>query len=139
MFSIFNHTFLFHKEIKCHPERISKIKPFNLLESVTFPPQEQDFKTFEMKNKSIALSILQSGDNKKINHYYKPEFNRTRENKVILLILAVKSLNGLLKKRLNIVETIAQIALNCLEIRKLLKIINVNHFHSHYPNQFHSQ
>ena len=53
--------FLFHREIKCHPERISTTKAFinNLnWEDINFPPQEQDFKTFEMNNNSIALNIL---------------------------------------------------------------------------------
>ena len=68
-----------------------------------------------MNNKSIALNILQTGDNKKISHYYKSEFNKTRENKVVLLMisdndkqhyLAFKRFNSLLKKRLNIVKTI---------------------------------
>ena len=65
-------------------------------------------------NKSIALNISQVLNNE-ISHYYKSEFNKTRENKAILLILsdnekqhylAVKKLNALLKTRLNIVETI---------------------------------
>ena len=68
-----------------------------------------------MNNKSIALNIFQTGDNKKISHYYKSEFNKTRENKVVLLMisdndkqhyLAFKRFNSLLKKRLNIVKTI---------------------------------
>ena len=48
---------LFYRESNCHPERISNIKPFinNLnWENINFPPQEQDFKTLEMNNKSIA-------------------------------------------------------------------------------------
>ena len=73
-------TYLYHKEIKCHPERISKIKPF----INNFPPQKQDYNTFEMNNKSIALNILQVDNQEKINHYYKSEHNQTRENKVIL-------------------------------------------------------
>ena len=60
-----------------------------------------------MNNKSIALNILQIDNQEKINHYYKSEQNKTRENKVILLMitdnekqhyLAVKKLNELLKK-----------------------------------------
>ena len=67
-----------------------------------------------MNNKSIALNILQVLNNK-IHHYYKSEHNKTGENKAMLLIisdnenrhyLAVKKLNALLQKRLNIVETI---------------------------------
>ena len=110
-------TYLYHKEIKCNPERTSKIKfyinNFNR-ENINFPPQEQDFKTFEMNNKSIALNILQFNNEQKTNHYYKSEHNKTRENKVILLILkdnekqhlAIEKLNELLKKRLNTAEII---------------------------------
>ena len=83
-------AYLYHKEIKSHPERISKIKPdinnFNW-ENINFPSQEQNFKTFEMNNKLIDLNILKFNNEQKINRYYKSEHNKTRENKVILLIL----------------------------------------------------
>ena len=97
------------QNIKHNPERISKIKPFiNSLkwDNINFPPQEQDYKTFEMNKKSIALNILRVNE-QEINHYYKFEFNKTREKQVIFLMindnekqhyLAVKKLNGLLKK-----------------------------------------
>ena len=52
---------LYHKEIKYNPERISRIRPFvnNLnWENINFPPEEQDYRTFEMNNKSVALNIL---------------------------------------------------------------------------------
>ena len=102
--------FLFHNQIKCHPERISKIKPFinNLnWEKINFPPQEQDYQQLQINNNSNALTILRVNNEQKISHFYKPEFNITRENKVILLILtdndkqhylAVKRFNPLLKK-----------------------------------------
>ena len=64
---------LYHKEIKNNPERISKIKPFinNLnLENISFPPEEQDYKTFEMNNKSIALNVLYTEKQRKISHLY---------------------------------------------------------------------
>ena len=57
-------------------------------------------------NKSIALNILQINE-QKISHFYKSDFNKTREKQVVLLMindrekqhyLAVKSLNGLFKK-----------------------------------------
>ena len=69
--------------------RVSKIKPFinNLnWDEIDFPPQEQDYKIFEMNNKSIALTILGYND-EKISHVYKSEFNKTREKQVILLII----------------------------------------------------
>ena len=62
---------LHHKEIKNNPERVSKIQPFinNLSwENINFPPEEQDYETFEMNNKSIALNVLiarNDKDNKK--------------------------------------------------------------------------
>ena len=64
-----------------------------------------------MKNKSIALNILQINE-QEISHHYKSEFNKTREKQAILLMitddecealsqkqhyLAVKRLNELLK------------------------------------------
>ena len=101
---------LYHEKVNCHPERISKIKPFisNLnWENINLPPQEQDYKTFEMNNKSIALNVLHADNEEKITQYYKSEFNKTREKQVILLVisdnkkqyyLAVKRLDALLKK-----------------------------------------
>ena len=101
---------LYHKEIKNNPERISKMKPFinNLnWENINFLPEKQDYKTFEMNNKSITLNILQVNE-QKISHFYKFEFNKTREKQGILLIinenekllyLAVKKLNDLFLKK----------------------------------------
>ena len=101
---------LYYKEIKNNAERISKIKPFinNLnWETINFPPKEEDYRTFEMNNKPIALNILQVNE-QKISHFYKSDFNKTREKQVILLMtndnekqhyLAVKKLNGLFLKK----------------------------------------
>ena len=59
---------------------------------------------------------------KKISHFYKSEFNNTRENKFILLMisdnekqhyLAVKKLNGLLKK--NTAHS-GECCINCLKL-----------------------
>ena len=72
---------LYHKEIKNNPDIISKIKPFinNLnWENINFPPEEEDFKTFEMNNKSVALNVLHTHSDEKISHFYKSEFNKTR-------------------------------------------------------------
>ena len=50
-----------HEQIKSHPERISKIKPFidqyNWKE-ISFPLPKEHWKKFERNNKSIALNIL---------------------------------------------------------------------------------
>ena len=80
---------LYHQEMGKNSFRVSKIKPFinNLnWDEIDFPPQEQDYKIFEMNNKSIALTILGYND-EKISLVYKSEFNKTREKQVILLII----------------------------------------------------
>ena len=96
-------------EIKNHPERISKIKPFmeqyNWKE-IDFPSTSKDWKKFELNNE-IVLNILYVPHNtKKIHIAYKSKHNLTREKEVILLMisngenwhyLVVKSLPGLLK------------------------------------------
>ena len=78
-----------------------------VLTGIILEPQQQDYKTFETYNKSIALNILRIPHNtEKISHVYKSGFNKTREKQVILLILsddqrkqytAVKNLNSLLR------------------------------------------
>ena len=81
--------FLYHEQIGRNYFRISEIKPFinNFnYNNINFLPQEQDYKTFEMNNKSIALSVLVT-NKEKISQYYKSEFNKIREKKVILLII----------------------------------------------------
>ena len=52
---------LYHEQIGKNYCRISKIKQYTsnfTCENIKFPPQEQDYKTFEMNNKSIALNVL---------------------------------------------------------------------------------
>ena len=100
---------LYHEQIGKNYCRISKIKPFvdNInWENINFPRHEQDYQTFEMNNKSIYSQYIQCDE--KINHLHKSKFNKTRENRVILLILkddkkqhyvAVKNLNSLLKDK----------------------------------------
>ena len=99
-----------HEQIKNHPERTSKIKPFidqyNWNE-IDFPSAGKDWKKFESKNKSIALNILYVPRNtEKICLAYKSKYNSIRENQVILLMitdcekwhyLTVKSLSALLR------------------------------------------
>ena len=98
------------KNIKSHPERISKIKPFidpyNWKEK-DFPSHSKDWKKFEQNKKRIALNILFVPYNtKKVRLTYKSKHNFKRENQVILLMitdskkwhyLTVKSLSALLK------------------------------------------
>ena len=50
-----------HEQIKDHPERISKIKPFidkYDWKEIDLSSTGKDWKKFESKNKSIALNIL---------------------------------------------------------------------------------
>ena len=75
-----------------------------------------------MSNKSIALNILQVEDQEKISHYYKSEHNKTRDHKIILLMipdnekqhyLALKRLNVLLKKKK--IQS-GEVCINCLKL-----------------------
>ena len=80
-----------YEQIKDHPERMSKIKPFidkSDRKEIDFPSQGNDSKKFESNNKSIALNILYvSYNTEKIRHAYKSKYNLTRENQVILLMI----------------------------------------------------
>ena len=82
---------LYHEQIGKNYCIITKIKQYTNnfdWKNVNFPPQEQDYKTFEMNNNSIAINILYvPSDTGKISYLYKCEFNKTREKQSILLIL----------------------------------------------------
>ena len=79
------------EQIKDHPERISKIKPFIDKcdwKEIDFLSTGNDQKKFESNNKSIALNILYVPYNtEKIRYAYKSKYNLTRENQVILLMI----------------------------------------------------
>ena len=119
---------LYHKQIRRNIFRVSKIKPFidNInWENINFPPQTQDYQQLKMNNKSFSLNILRVNE-QKISHLYKSEFNNTRENQVILLMISdnecnspekqhylfVKNLNALLKKQYACSENYC---INCLK------------------------
>ena len=116
---------MYHEQIGKNYYTVSKIKLFvNNFDwkSINFPAQEQDYKTFEMNNKSIALNILCNPFyTEKISYASKSKFNKTREKQVILLIIndgqkqhhvAVKNLNSLLKIKGKCSE---HYCLNCLK------------------------
>ena len=97
-------------QIKDHPERISKIKPFidkYNWKKMDFPSHRKDWKKFESNNKSMALNILYVPHNtEKMRHAYKSKCNLNRENQVILLMmtdgekwhyLAIKTLSALFR------------------------------------------
>ena len=97
---------LYHKQIGKIFSRIINIKPLiNNVNWENFPRKIQDYQQLEMNNESITLNILEVDDEQQISHIYNSQHNKTRENKVILLILddkhyvAVKNLNSLLKDK----------------------------------------
>ena len=81
-----------HKQIKSHPERILKIKPFidqyNWKE-IDVPSHSKDWKRFEQNNKRIALNILFVPHNtEKMRFAYKSKHNFKSENQVILSMIS---------------------------------------------------
>ena len=99
-----------YDEIGNHHQRVNKVKPFidqYNWKDINFPSHIDDWKKFELNNKSIALKVLyvSEGENT-IRHAYKSKYNLTRENQVILLMISdgekwhyftVRSLSALLK------------------------------------------
>ena len=79
-----------YEQIKDHPERISKIKPFfdkyNWKDNDFPSSRSKDWK--KSNNSSIALNILCVPYNtEKMRHAYKLKYNLIRENQVILLVI----------------------------------------------------
>ena len=80
-----------HEQIKKDPPRITKIKPFigqyNWKE-IHFPSNKNDWKKFELNNKSVSLNILHVPHNtEQIRYAYKSKFNLKQENQVFLLMI----------------------------------------------------
>ena len=80
-----------YEQVKNHPERTSKIKPFidqyNWKE-IVFPSHKKDCKKFESNNKSIPLSISYVPyNNEEKRHTYKSKYNKEHRNQVILLMI----------------------------------------------------
>ena len=99
-----------YQNIKKYSQRISKIKPFiNQYDwkEINFPSHKEDWKNFEINNKSIALTTLFVPYNaENIRLAYKSKYNFKHENPVILLMitggkrwhyLAVKKFSVLLR------------------------------------------
>ena len=97
-------------EIKENHQRVSKLKPFideYDWSGINFPSHVNDWKRFELNNKSIASNVLYvPQDEDTIRHAYKSKHNLKRENQVILLrisdgekwyYLTVRRLSALLK------------------------------------------
>ena len=101
---------LHYEEIGNHHQRVNKVKPFierYNWKDINFPSHADDWKKFELNNKSIALNVLYVPEGEKtIRQAYKSKYNLTGENQVILLMigdgekwnyLTVRSLSALLK------------------------------------------
>ena len=78
-----------------------------MIGQTNFPSHVNDWKKFELNNKSIALNVLYvPEDEQTIRYAYKSKYNLTRENQIILLMitdgekwhfLTVRRLSGLLR------------------------------------------
>ena len=81
-----------YQTIEKHPERISKLKPYinkHNWKETNFPATPQDWKKFELNNKTIALNVLYIPHNTKtISVAYKSEYNNKRKKQVILLMIS---------------------------------------------------
>ena len=98
-----------YKNIDCHPERISKIKPFinnYNWKNIEFPSNSKDWRKFECNNKAIALNILFVLYNtKEIRQAYISKHNDDRDNQVNLLMITDGSTNWHYLARKNIGST----------------------------------
>ena len=102
-----------YQNIKKHPERISKIKPYISKynwKGIEFPAGSKDWQKFEQNNKAIALNLLFVPHNAKTKRAaYRSEYNHKREKQVILLMisdgikkhLGVSNLSALLEGKLS--------------------------------------
>ena len=81
-----------HNKLKSHPERLLFMHHFFSCdynwEGIEFPAGIKVWKRFVKNNETIALNILQvPHDEIKITHAYKSEYNHTRKNQVVLLMI----------------------------------------------------
>ena len=80
-----------YDEIGNNHQRVNKAKPFidqYNWKDINFPSHVDDWKKFELNNKSIALNVLYVPEGEKtIRHAYKSKYNLTRENQVVLLMI----------------------------------------------------
>ena len=96
--------------IDCHPERMSKLKPFidnYNWDNICFPAGHKDYSAFEKNNSDIAINIYVPHNTKQIKQACISKHNNECETHVNLLMitdgtgnwhyLAVKSISGLLR------------------------------------------
>ena len=132
-----------HQNIRNHPSEISKIKPlinkYNW-KDIDFQSGPKHWKKFEQNNKTIALNILFALHKTKkiIRIAYKSNYNRERENQVVLsMITDGKKWHYLALKRRPTID-----GDNCLlrSLSKLVRGVSSNHVGDYYClNFFHSK
>ena len=80
-----------YQRIKKDPQKISKLKPYinqYNWKDIKFPPDKEDWKSFQQNNKEIPLNILFAPHNKKeIWPAYISKHNHKPKNQVILLMI----------------------------------------------------
>ena len=85
VFNIQSHFLYIINKLEEITAEYQKLNP--LLITLIGKYQEQDYKTFERNNKSIALNVLHIQSDGKLSHLYKSEFNKTRVKQVMLLLI----------------------------------------------------
>ena len=82
-----------YDEIGNSHQRVNKVKLFinqYNWKYINFPSHVDDWKKFELNNKSIASNVLYLPEGEKtIRHAYTSKYNLTRENQVILLMIGI--------------------------------------------------
>ena len=61
-------------------------KHFNF-NDINHPPTQEDYKTFEINNQSIQLTIFKIGNIEKLHFHYSIEDNKGRNKKVVIILL----------------------------------------------------
>ena len=78
-----------YKETELHPERVSNIKPFMNKcnwNGIKYSSKTDDWKTFEKKNKKIALNVLYIKEMEMCPAYIS-KLNSNCEKQIILLMI----------------------------------------------------
>ena len=84
---------VYHDEINNNINRVSSVEPYIDCinwKNITFPPTRYDYEKFEKNNRSMALFVLNYGDNGKITHIFNSNYIKEINQHVILLLLENK-------------------------------------------------
>ena len=89
-----------YQNIKKHPERISKSKPYiNTYnwEGIEFPAGPKEWKKFEWNNTAISLNVLYIPYNiKTISVAYRSEYNKRKKQVILLMIKKNKMVKNII-------------------------------------------